>query len=140
MMIRATTFILLTAILVACSATPKQSLYDEIGGRETLEKALRLVVNRIYNDTQIGHYFEGVPKRHLHKELTDQFCELIGGPCEYKGKTMLESHKNLNLTDSDFFLLVEYVQKAMRDIGITYEQENRILRHIAPLKSEVVYL
>lgn len=139
-MIRATTFILLTAILVACSATPKQSLYDEIGGRETLEKALRLVVNRIYNDTQIGHYFEGVPKRHLHKELTDQFCELIGGPCEYKGKTMLESHKNLNLTDSDFFLLVEYVQKAMRDIGITYEQENRILRHIAPLKSEVVYL
>ncbi|TDF42253.1 group 1 truncated hemoglobin [Alteromonadaceae bacterium M269] len=127
-------------LITACSATPKQSLYDEIGGRETLDHAMRLAVNRIYNDAQIGHFFKGVPKRHIHKELTDQFCNLIGGPCEYTGKTMVESHKDLNITDSDFYILVEYVQGAMRDVGITYEQENRILRYIAPLKSEIVYL
>jgi hemoglobin len=137
---RALFFILLTLLLSACTTTPKQSLYDEIGGREPLERAIGLAINRIYNDPQIGHYFKGIPKRHLRKELTDQFCELIGGPCEYTGKTMLESHKDLNVKDSDFFLLVEYVQKAMRDIGFTYEQENRILRHVAPLKSEIVYL
>jgi hemoglobin len=133
-------FILLTLLLSACTTTPKQSLYDEIGGREPLERAIGLAINRIYNDPQIGHYFKGVPKQHLRKELTDQFCELIDGPCEYTGKTMLESHKDLNIKDSDFFLLVEYVQKAMRDIGFTYEQENRILKHVAPLKSQIVYL
>ena len=133
-------FILLTLLLSACTTTPKQSLYDEIGGREPLERAIGLAINRIYNDPQIGHYFKGVPKQHLRKELTDQFCELIDGPCEYTAKTMLESHKDLNIKDSDFFLLVEYVQKAMRDIGFTYEQENRILKHVAPLKSQIVYL
>lgn len=131
---------LLSVLLFSCAATPKQSLYDEIGGREKLELAMRIAINRIYNDAQIGHFFKGVPKRHLHKELTDQFCNLIGGPCEYTGKTMHESHKDLTITDADFYILVEHVQSAMRDIGITYEQENRILRHIAPLKSDIVYL
>jgi hemoglobin len=137
---RVLAIIFTTILLSACVATPKQSLFDEIGGREPLERALGLAINRIYNDPQIGHYFDGVPKRHLRKELTDQFCELIGGPCEYTGKTMLESHKDLNIKDGEFFLLVEYIQKAMRDIGFTYEQENRILRRVAPLKSEIVYL
>lgn len=127
-------------ILSACVNTEKTSLYEDIGGRETLEKVMGLAIHRIYNDPQIGPYFKGVPKKHLSKELTDQVCELIGGPCQYTGKTMVASHKDLNITDADFYLLVEYVQQAMRDVGLSYDQENQILRHLAPLKSQIVYL
>lgn len=114
-------------------------LYTEIGGKETLSKVYGLALTRIYNDPVIGHYFEGVPKNDLRRELTEQTCELIGGPCDYEGKSMLEAHKDLSIKDSEFFLLVEYVQQAMRDIGLTYQQENRILSHLAPMKEEVVY-
>lgn len=132
--------LILLIAMSACVSTEKISLYEEIGGRETLEKVMGLAILRIYNDPQIGHYFKGVPKQHLRKELSDQVCELIGGPCKYTGKTMISSHKDLNISDADFYLLVEYVQQAMRDIGLTYAQENQILRHLAPLKPQIVYL
>ena len=116
------------------------SLYNEIGGSQTLSKVFGLALTRIYNDPVIGHYFEGVPKSHLRKHLTAQTCELIGGPCKYEGKDMREVHTDHGITDKEFFILVEYVQGAMRDIGLTAEQENQILQKLAPLKSQIVYL
>lgn len=76
----------------------------------------------------------------MRDQLVLQTCELIGGPCEYDGKSMVESHKDLNIKEREFYILVEYVQGAMRDVGLTYQQENRILKKLAPIKYETVYL
>ena len=131
---------LLNVLLSGCASTEKQSLYDEIGGHKTLNTVYGVAITRIYTDPVIGHYFKGVPKKHLRDQLVLQTCELIGGPCEYDGKTMLESHKGLNIKEREFYILVEYVQGAMRDVGLTYQQENRILNKLAPIKYETVYL
>ena len=72
--------------------------------------------------------------------LSRQTCELIGGPCEYDGKSMPESHKGLNITEAEFYLLVELVQEAMREEGLTWQQENLIIRHLAPMKKDIVRL
>ena len=128
-----------------CSSTQtaKQNstrLYDEIGGNKTLNTVFGVAINRIYKDPVIGHYFNGVLKSHLRKQLVVQTCELIGGPCVYEGKAMLETHKDLNIKEREFYILVEYVQGAMRDVGLTYQQENQILQKLAPIKYETIYL
>lgn len=135
-----TFFLALTLLTAGCASTNEQSLYDEIGGHDTLNTIYGVAITRIYNDPTIGHYFKGVPKRHLREQLVSQTCDLIGGPCEYDGKTMIESHKGLNIQERDFYILVEYVQSAMRDVGLTYQQENKILQKLAPLKTHTVYL
>ena len=132
--------VLLNILLSGCASTEKQRLYDEIGGHKTLNTVYGVAITRIYTDPVIGHYFKGVPKKHLRDQLVLQTCELIGGPCEYDGKTMLESHTGLNIKEREFYILVEYVQGAMRDVGLTYQQENRILKKLAPIKYETVYL
>lgn len=138
--IRLTVSTILSALISACATSPEQSLYDEIGGHKTLNTIYGVAITRIYTDPVIGHYFKGVPKKHLRDQLVLQTCELIGGPCEYDGKTMVESHKDLNIKEREFYILVEYVQGAMRDVGLTYQQENRILKKLAPIKYETVYL
>lgn len=137
--IRLTVSAILSVLISACATSPKQSLYDEIGGHKTLNTIYGVAITRIYTDPVIGHYFKGVPKKHLRDQLVLQTCELIGGPCEYDGKTMVESHKDLNIKEREFYILVEYVQGAMRDVGLTYQQENRILKKLAPIKYETVY-
>lgn len=129
-----------SAFLGGCSTTPSTNLYDEIGGHKTLNTIYGVAITRIYNDPVIGHYFKGVPKRHLREQLVSQTCDLIGGPCEYDGKDMRESHKDLNIKEREFYILVEYVQGAMRDVGLTYRQENLILQKLAPVKTDTVYL
>lgn len=130
-------------VMVGCASfsnkQPAPSLYEEIGGKETLSKVFGLAITRIYNDPEIGHYFKEVPKRHLRMQLVNQVCELIGGPCKYDGMTMEEAHKGHQISDREFNRLVEYVQGAMRDIGLSLQQENRILRKLAPLKKQIVY-
>ena len=138
--IRLTVSAILSALISACATSPEQSLYDEIGGHKTLNTIYGVAITRIYTDPVIGHYFKGVPKKHLRDQLVLQTCELIGGPCEYDGKSMEESHKDLNIKEREFYILVEYVQGAMRDVGLTYQQENRILKKLAPMKYETVYL
>ena len=138
--IRLTVSAILSALISACATSPEQSLYDEIGGHKTLNTIYGVAITRIYTDPVIGHYFKGVPKKHLRDQLVLQTCELIGGPCEYDGKSMEESHKDLNIKEWEFYILVEYVQGAMRDVGLTYQQENRILKKLAPIKYETVYL
>lgn len=137
--IRLTVSAILSALISACATSPEQSLYDEIGGHKTLNTIYGVAITRIYTDPVIGHYFKGVPKKHLRDQLVLQTCELIGGPCEYDGKSMVESHKDLNIKEREFYILVEYVQGAMRDVGLTYQQENRILKKLAPIKYETVY-
>ena len=128
-------------LLFSCNATQQTtSLYDEIGGSKTLNTVFGVAINRIYNDPVIGHYFKGVPKKHLRKHLVNQTCELIGGPCIYDGRTMLEVHQDLNIKEKEFYILVEYVQGAMRDVGLSYQQENKILQKLAPIKYETIYL
>lgn len=138
--VRALTIISLVCVLGGCTSVPKQSLYEEIGGHKTLNTIYGVAITRIYTDPVIGHYFKGVPKKHLRDQLVLQTCELIGGPCEYDGKTMLESHTGLNIKEREFYILVEYVQGAMRDVGLTYQQENRILKKLAPIKYQTVNL
>ncbi len=128
------------ALLTGCASSSKQSLYDEIGGQKTLNTIFGVSINRIYTNPEIGHYFEGVPKKHLHEQLVAQTCELIGGPCTYEGKTMLESHKDLNIKEREFYILVEIVQSAIRDVGLTYQQENQILAKLAPIKYQTINL
>ncbi len=131
---------LIPLALLGCSSTNEQSLYDEIGGHKTLETVFGVAITRIYTHPEIGHYFKGVPKRHLRDQLVAQTCDLIGGPCEYDGKSMLESHQGLDIKEREFYILVEIVQGAMRDVGLTYQQENRILQKLAPIKYETINL
>ncbi|ALS99303.1 group I truncated hemoglobin [Lacimicrobium alkaliphilum] len=130
---------LVLLLLTGCASNSKPDLYEEIGGSATLSKVFGLAINRIYNDPMLGPHFEGVPKSHLRKMLTEQTCALIGGPCEYTGKDMRESHQERNVTEAEFYALVEHVQQAMRLIGLTYQQENRILAALAPLKEDIIY-
>lgn len=132
--------ILLLSSVGGCSnLQTNTSLYTDIGGKEKLEKVFGLAISRIYNDPILSPHFKGVPKKALRKKLVDQTCELIGGPCQYTGKSMKKAHNERDVTEVEFYRLVEHVQYAMRRMGLSYQQENLILQKLAPLKSDIVY-
>jgi len=134
------TALLFSLTLISCSnLTASSNLYQEIGGKKTLNNVFGLAVARIYKDPVLAPHFKGVPKKYIRKKLVLQTCELIGGPCIYDGKSMHEAHKDELVTDAQFYRLVEHVQSAMRDIGLTYQQENQILQKLAQLKNSIVY-
>ena len=68
----------------------------------------------------------------------DQFCQVMGGPCVYKGADMKSSHSNLDIKKSDFNALVEVLQQTMDAQGIPFREQNKLLALLAPMHRDTI--
>ena len=75
--------------------------------------------------------------RQFHTNLTDQLCELSGGPCTYSGREMRESHADMNVTDTQFNALAENLILAMEENGIPTGAQNRLIKKLVPLYPQI---
>jgi len=114
------------------------AVYDAFGGHDGIERVVaRLIVN-IQADTRIEGIFRASDWVRLRRTLVEQFCYLLGGPCDYTGRDMTSVHTDHGITTAEFNALVENLQLAMEAEGIPFRSQNRLLALLAPMHGEVV--
>lgn len=64
---------------------PDNTLYLQLGERDGIANVVEDLLYLIVDDERINHQFKGVDVAQFHRNLTDQLCELSGGPCQYSG-------------------------------------------------------
>jgi len=96
------------------------------------------MIDRSLADPALKQILEGQDMVRLRRLLKEQFCHLLGGGCDYSGRTMKESHKDLGVQMKDMNLLVEKLQLAMSKEGVPFFAQNRLLAKLAPMKGDVV--
>ncbi len=114
------------------------AVYDAFGGHDGIERVVdRLIVN-IQADARIEGIFRASDWVRLRRTLVEQFCYLLGGPCDYTGRDMTSVHTDHGITTAEFNALVENLQLAMEAEGIPFRSQNRLLALLAPMHGEVV--
>ena len=93
---------------------------------------------RSVKDPRIGAHFKDVKPAALKESLTDQFCQLSGGPCKYEGADMKSAHADMDINKGHFHALVEVLQGSMDAQGIPFAQQNRLLALLAPMHRDVI--
>ena len=63
---------------------------------------------------------------------------MLGGGCDYTGRDMKSSHKDLGLQTRDMNILVEHLREAMEEERVPNAAQNRLLSRLAPMKRDVV--
>jgi hemoglobin len=58
--------------------------------------------------------------------LVDQLCEATGGPCKYGGRSMLDAHRGMNITDAEFNALVEDLVKSLDEFKVPAEEQKEL--------------
>ena len=97
------------------------SMYDAVGGADTL----RLAVDRFYSavlaDPQLAPYFEGkdVPAIKRHQVLL--LTTVLGGPEQYDGRELAEAHAGLAVTGDDYDRTVAHLVAVLTDLGVEGE-------------------
>jgi hemoglobin len=114
------------------------TLYDDMGGKPGIDRLVDISVDNYLADDRIKATFDQSNMDRIRMELKDQFCQVAGGPCIYKGHNMVAAHKGLHLTNADFNALVEDLQTAMDSCGIAFSTQNRFLARLAPYQHQVV--
>ena len=116
---------------------PPAALYDQLGQRTGIARIVEDLLFLIVEDERINQTFKGVDVVEFHRHLTDQLCQLSGGPCTYTGRDMRELHADMAITDTQFNALAENLIRAMEKNDVPTGAQNRLLQQLIPLYPEV---
>ena len=121
-------------------ATPFRGtgMADAFHGKEGIQRIVDGFVARNYADPVIGEIFEGHDEIRLRRTLFEQFCYILNAGCAYTGRDMQSSHKDLGAQHGDMNRLVENLQKAMAEEGVSFPAQNRFLAKLAPMRKDTV--
>lgn len=120
------------------TAAAPAGLYQALGEKPGITRLMDDFVNRVVKDPRIGGHFKDVKPQALKESLTDQICQLSGGPCKYEGADMKSAHADMDIHKGHFNALVEVLQSAMDAQGIPFAQQNRLLALLAPMHRDVI--
>ena len=113
-------------------------LYDRLGGKPALTAVVDDFVANVAADTRINQRFQGTNIPRLKTMLVDQICEATGGPCTYTGKTMVEAHRAMNVSDAEFNALVEDLVKTLDTFKVGAQEKTELLTALGGMRKDVV--
>ncbi len=122
----------------AYPVAPAPGLFDALGQKAGIRSLMDDFTQRLRADARIGEQFKDTKLDALASQLTDQVCQLAGGPCVYKGPDMKEAHANMDVTRAHFNALVEVLQVSMDARGVPFARQNQLLALLAPMHRDVV--
>jgi hemoglobin len=130
--------------MIVCGLTAPRAqaanddLYQALGGQATIVKFVDDATNLWVADERIKDTFDNINLVRFKQRLSDQICALSGGPCKYTGRDMAESHKGLHIKVAEFNALVEGLQQAMGNAGVSFRTQNKLLTLLAPMERDIV--
>ena len=107
-------------------------------GEDGIARIVDHLIAGIQADERIEGIFRASDWPRLRRTLIEQFCYILGGPCDYTGRSMAAVHEDHGITTREFNALVENLQDAMDVEGVPFRMQNRLLARLAPMHDEVV--
>ena len=117
---------------------PSDRYFKAFNGMEGIQRISDDLVVRLVEDKRIEGIFRASDLVRLRRTLAEQFCYLLGGPCDYTGRNMRSSHRDHGITQREFLILVEHLQQAMNKEGVAFSDQSKLLAKLAPMHRDVI--
>ncbi len=119
----------------SCATT---SLYDQLGAGAGVHRIVSAALARYYTDPRLHDDFDNINQTWLQPRFETFICHVTDGPCQYKGRSMAASHRGLHIDQARFNAVVEDLQDAMDEAGVSFRLQNRLLARLAPMERDIV--
>lgn len=94
--------------------------FNQLGGHAAVTAVVDTFVANVGADTRINGFFATTDLANLESLLVEQICEATGGYCVYSGRSMLDTHAGMCISESDFGALVEDLLAAFDTHSVPY--------------------
>jgi truncated hemoglobin YjbI len=119
-------------------ATEQATLYERLGSREGINKAVLRTIELHQINPLISHYFTDVDLDALANHVTDFFAMGTGGPANYTGRDMTSAHADMHMSNADFDSAVADVLHAVRDQGAGEGEVAEVAAILESLRAAVI--
>lgn len=113
------------------------SLYLALGGEPGLPRLVDAFLVRLLDDPRTRSFFAPVDHAELKKQLVLEFCTVSGGPCNRK-RNVRRLHSSMDIAKVHFNAVVECLQLALAQQGVSFRDQNRFLALLAPMHRDIV--
>ena len=118
-------------------ATIDKTLYNRIGGKETLKKVHKIFYDKAYEHEWLKLYFTDKPQTLLEDQQTDFMAQLMGGPKIYAGKSPKMAHQHIHITEELFRLRQFMLNDSIKEFGLADDLRKEWMQADAALKKAV---
>ena len=123
------------------SEDAEKSLYERVGGYDTIAAFVDDLLPRVVGDPEIGVYWRGHcnDTKRLERQLTVDFiCEIIGGPVVYRGRNMKTSHEGLDISQAHWEVFMRHTIEALNSVEIRGKEMDDCLAVVENLSTDIV--
>ncbi len=131
-------YIICFFLLIGCASTDKLATYREFGEIEGITKVVDDLFVYLLKDKRTKAAFMRLNLKNTKHGLSNFICVTLEGPCKYEGQTMRRAHKGQSITQSQFYAMVENMQKAMNKNNIPQRAQNKLLGKLAAMHKDII--
>lgn len=134
----------LAGTLNAADPQPAKSLYDRLGGIYPISVVVDsfidlLLVNDVLNSNPaIKAARDRVPAAGLKFHVTALVCQHTGGPCQYTGRAMKESHSHLNISEKEWQAMAADFRRVLNNYGVPAKEQKELFAIVESTKPDIV--
>lgn len=130
----------LSALCLYGASVPAATLplYTRLGGEPVMTAVVSETIDQVVADPRLNQSFRGSNLRRIKQLIVEQICDIAGGGCHYSGDSMREVHAGHNITQAQFFGLVEILRKSLRRHHVPLRERNELLALLAPMAPDVI--
>ena len=114
------------------------SIYDSIGGADSVRAAVDDFYGRVLADPKLAPFFAGTDLSRLKAHQRSFIAAAIGGPEIFEGRDMASAHAGLGVTDADFDAVVGHLVDTLAGLGVPEETIGQIGAALLPLRADIV--
>jgi len=143
---------LVTVALMALTLSPNtlagnnddQSLFKRLGGLPAISVVVSDFLDALVPDPQlnenpaIAEARKRVPTPYLEYHVTAFMCQATGGPCEYHGRGMAESHEHLDITAAEWNRMVTIFKEVLAEHEVPDAETRELLKLIGSTRGAIV--
>lgn len=124
--------------IAICPAVFADTLYERLGGEKGVAQFVEQTIDLTASDPVTKRSFEKVDLKKLKLKIAEHICALTDGPCKYAGDPMKIVHQGLDITEAEFFAMVEILRGTLNRSRVSESAKNELLRILAPMKRDIV--
>jgi hemoglobin len=128
----------------AMQADQIPTLYDRLGGVYNIATVVDDLIERIMSDARLNknpavdEAHHRVPPAGFKYLVTEMVCWAAGGPQQYSGRPMDDSHRHLGITEDEWDAFMADLRQSLAKFGVPAAEEKEIAAIVESTRDAIV--